>query len=666
MKLGRKVLISTISLVVICGLACTVANYFKKKNSNNSQKEATAVTAKMNDALLSYLPFEDKQDFEDAQRGFIATIADLNLKSEQGHTIWSMTDYAFLNNEKAPATVNPSLWRQSRINMFNGLFKVTDRIYQVRGFDLSNMTILEGDTGIIVIDPLASAETAKVALELYFKHRPKKPIVAVIHTHSHIDHYGGVRGIISEEDVKSGKIKLIAPDGFFKAAISENVYAGNAMGRRALYHTGALLKKSEKGQVDDGLGKTASIGTNTIIEPTTIIKTTGEKMTVDGIDIVFLMAPGTEAPAEMLMYYPQFKALNAAEDCTHNLHNLYTLRGAEVRDANQWWKTLNNAIEMFGSDVEVMFAQHHWPIWDNNRVNEMLASQRDMYKYLHDYSLNLINKGYTMIEIGELVKLPENLDKKFYNRGYYGSVNHDVKAVYQKYIGFYSGNPADLYQLPPEDAAKKYVEYMGGADHVIRKAKQDYKDGNYRWVAQVMNQVVFAYPNNQEAKDLEADALEQLGYQAESGTWRNNFLFGAQELRGGVIKLPTAGIASPDTIRGMTTDMVFDLMGIRLDVKKADGKLLSFNVENKEKSEKYLLKLSNSALVYTQNKSDNKADATIVLYSSSDLAEIIGGIAKLDDKVKAGKIKITGDKSKFEDLLNMQEVFDQNFNIVTP
>lgn len=629
-------------------------------------KEATDFTKKFNNNVLSELDFSDKQDFEDAHRGFIATLPDVEIKDASGRIVWTLKDYAFLNKEEVPATVNPSLWRQSRLNMENGLFKVTDRIYQIRGFDLSNMTIIEGKTGLILIDPLVSPETAKAGLDLYYEKISKKPVVAVIHTHSHIDHYGGVKGVINEADAKAGKVKVIAPQGFFEAAISENVYAGTAMGRRALFHTGAILPKNERGQVDDGLGKTASTGTSGIIEPNIIISQTGQKLNVDGVDIVFLMAPGTEAPSEMLFYFPQFKALCAAEDCTHTLHNLYTLRGAEVRDAKVWWQTLNNVIKMWGNDVQVMFAQHHWPIWDNERVVEMLSSQRDMYKYLHDHTLNLINQGYTMLEVGEMVKLPDALNKKFYNRGYYGSVNHDAKAIYQKYIGFYSGNPADLYQLVPEDAAKKFVEYMGGADAIISKARKDFNNGEYRWVAQIMNQVVFADPNNKEARELEADALEQLGYQTENGTWRNNFLQAASELRHGVVNVPFAGVASPETVKSMTLDMIFDYMGILMNVDKAAGKKIAINFEVQDTKDKYALELDNCALIYTKDKQVQNPDATLTLTSKTPFNEVIAGFAKFEDQVKNGQIKVKGDQTKVTDLLAMQDKFKLMFNVVTP
>ena len=377
----------------------------------------------------------------------------------------------------APATVNPSLWRQAQLNMNNGLYQVAERIYQVRGFDLSNMDIIEGNTGIIIIDPLISKETAKAALDLYYQHRPQKPVVAVIYTHSHVDHYGGVRGVTTLEDVKAGKVKILAPQGFMEAAISENVYAGNAMSRRAIYMYGALLAKGEKGQVDGALGKTVSLGEITLIPPTDLITKTGETRNIDGVDIEFQMAKDTEAPAEMLMYFPQFKALCAAEDATHTLHNLYTLRGAQVRDAAAWWKVLNTAIENFGDKATVIFAQHHWPVWGQTNIVDFLEKQRDLYKYIHDQSLHLMNQGYTMTEVGNMLSLPPSLSDEWYNRGYYGSVSHDGKAVYQRYLGWYDSNPAHLDELSPAEAGKKYVEFMGGAAAVIAKAQQSYDKG---------------------------------------------------------------------------------------------------------------------------------------------------------------------------------------------
>ena len=490
-----------------------------------AQEDATAMTRQSNASVARQLPFQDSEDFEDARRGFVATLPDATIRSADGRVVWSLKGYEFLTDEPPP-TVNPSLWRVARLNLNHGLFKVAERIYQIRGFDISNMDIIEGGAGLIVIDPLVSAEVARAGLELYYQHRPRKPVVAVIYTHSHVDHYGGVKGVVSEDEVRSGKVTVLAPEGFLEEAVSENVFAGNAMGRRAIYMFGILLPKGERGQLDSGLGKTTSVGTVTLIPPTDLVKKTGETRTIDGVEMTFQMAPRTEAPAEFLIHFPQLRALCAAEDATHTLHNLYTLRGAQVRDAKSWWKTLNESVVLFGGKTDVVFAQHQWPTWGQKKVLDYLRKQRDLYKYIHDQSLRLMNHGYTMLEIAEMVKLPRSLDREWYNRGYYGSVNHDAKAVYQRYLGWYDSNPANLHSLPPEEAAKKYVEFMGGPAAVIARARESFNKGEYRWVAQVMNHVVFADPENRQARELQAAALEQLGYQAENPTWRNEYLIG--------------------------------------------------------------------------------------------------------------------------------------------
>ena len=634
--------------------------------SAEEPKEVTNFTKEANEKVLKELPFEDTQDFEDAKRGFIATTPDLEIKGSEGNSVWDMKSFEFINGKEAPDTVNPSLWRVAQINSLNGLFQVTDKVYQIRGFDISNMTIIEGNKGLIIIDPMISAETAKAGLDLYYKNRPQKPIVAVIYSHSHVDHYGGVKGIVDEKDVKSGKIKVLAPSGFLEEAVKENVYAGNAMSRRSFYQYGSMLPRNPKGHVDTGLGKTVSSGGNvTLIPPTDIIKTTGEKRTIDGVQIEFLMAPNTEAPAEMLMYFPQFKLLDTAEDATHTLHNLYTLRGAQVRDAENWWKVLDEAIARYGDKTDVIIAQHHWPKWGNKEIVSYLSNQRDGYKYLNDQTLRLINKGYTMNEIAETIKLPKELDQEWSIRGYYGSVSHDSKAVYQKYLGWYDNNPANLNPLPPTEAGKKYVEYMGGAPAIIKKAKESYAKGEYRWVAEVMSKVVFADPNNKEAKNLEADALEQLGYQTENGTWRNNYLMGAYELRNGVVANATSS-ASPDTITAMTTDMLLDFMGIQLNAEKAAGKKMVLNWEQPDTKEKYTITLENSVLMYRKVDSfTNKADVTMSLPKTS-LNNILLKQTTMDKEISEGRVKITGDRSKLQELMGMTDTFNPAFNIVTP
>ena len=627
-------------------------------------KEATKATADINNQVLKDLPFSDTQDFDDAKKGFVDTLPTLIIKNSKGQDIWDMESYKYQNDKPAPATVNPSLWRIAQVNNINGLFKVTDRVYQVRGFDLSNMTIIEGNTGIIIRDPLMTKETATSALELYYKNRPKKPVVAVIYSHSHADHYGGVKGVINQDDVKSGKVKVYAPEGFLAEAISENVYAGNAMSRRASYMYGSQLKKDAKGQIDTGLGKTTSLGTFTLIAPTDVITKTNDTRTIDGVQIEFSLVPGTEAPSEMLMYFPQFKLLNSAEDATHTLHNLYTLRGAQVRDAVKWWKAVDTMMTRYG-DAEIIIAQHNWPKWGKDNIQGYLAKQRDVYKYIHDQTLNLANKGYTMNEIAETIKLPKELDQEWSIRGYYGSVSHDSKAVYQKYLGWYDNNPANLNPLPPTEAGKKYVEYMGGAPAIIKKAKESYAKGEYRWVAEVMSKVVFADPNNKEAKNLEADALEQLGYQTENGTWRNNYLMGAYELRNGVVANTTSS-ASPDTITAMTTDMLLDFMGIQLNAEKAAGKKMVLNWEQPDTKEKYTITLENSVLMYRKVDSfTNKADVTMSLPKTS-LNNMLLKQTTMDKEISEGRAKITGDRAKLQELMGMTDTFNPAFNIVTP
>ena len=650
----------SIMKLIVMSLVLSISLYAAEE-----PKDASSFTKEKNAQVLKDLPFSDTQDFTDAKKGFIATTPELIIKNDKGEVVWDMKSYEYQMGTGVPVTVNPSLWRVAQINSLNGLFQVTDKVYQIRGFDISNMTIIEGTKGLIIIDPMISAETAKAGLDLYYKNRPQKPISAVIYSHSHVDHYGGVKGIVDEKDVKSGKVKVLAPSGFLEEAVKENVYAGNAMSRRSFYQYGSMLPRNPKGHVDTGLGKTVSSGGNvTLIPPTDIIKTTGEKRTIDGVQIEFLMAPNTEAPAEMLMYFPQFKLLNTAEDATHTLHNLYTLRGAQVRDAENWWKVLDEAVARYGDKTDVVIAQHHWPKWGNKEIVSYLSNQRDAYKYLNDQTLRLINKGYTMNEIAENLKLPQNLDQDWALRGYYGSVSHDIKAIYQRYLGWYDSNPANLNPLPPEESAKKYVEYMGGSAAVMKKAREAYNKGDYRWAAEVMNKVVFAEPNNTAAKNLQADILEQLGYQSENGTWRNEYLMGAYELRNGTPKI-TATTASPDTLNAMTPDMILDYFGIHIIGDKANGKKMVINWEEPNLKEKYVITLENSVLVYRKVNSFGNADLSMTIPKES-LLGIAGNATTLDKEIQDGRAKVTGDTSKFNELLETFDSFTPDFNIVTP
>lgn len=627
-------------------------------------KNATVATLAYNRAVLEALPFDDVQDFEDAHRGFLGTLPEVEIKSDQGRVVWSLRDYAFLSEQQAPPTVNPSLWRQARLNMTNGLFQVTDRVYQVRGFDISNMTLIEGDRGVIVIDPLISTEVARAALELYVQHRGWRPVTAVVYSHSHTDHYGGVRAVVDEADVRSGKVDIIAPDRFMEQVVSEAVLAGTAMLRRAQFQFGATLPKGPRGQVDAGLGKITSRGTVTLIPPTRTVEQPIEVHRVDGIEIVFQLTPETEAPAEMHMFYPELRALNLAENATHNLHNIYPIRGAQARDANAWAKYLNEAIDRFGRDADVVFAQHHWPVWGNARVLDYLRKQRDLYKYLHDQTVRLMNHGYKAAEIAECLTLPKSLAATWHVRGYYGTLSHNAKAVYQRYIGWYDANPANLNPLPPVERGRKYVEYMGGAKTAIGRARDDFARGNYRFVAEVMSHVVFADPSNIEARELGADALEQLGYAAESATWRNAYLLGALELRQRQPSVMARDV-SPDIVRNLGLDHFFDYLGVRLNADKAEGRSIAINWVFSDSGSQYVLNLENCALTYLAGRHTDGADATVTLdrtvLNSLVLRQIV-----FADAVHRGLVRVEGDPAKVAELFSLFDDFTLMFEVVEP
>jgi alkyl sulfatase BDS1-like metallo-beta-lactamase superfamily hydrolase len=628
-------------------------------------KEATAPTRDANAAVLAELPFADRGDFADAQQGFIAALPDGAVAGTGARPAWNMKAYAFLDKEEAPATVNPSLWRQARLDAIHGLFKITDRVYQLRGIDISNMTIVEGDSGLIVIDTLLTAETAHAALELYYQHRPRKPVVAVIYSHSHVDHFGGVKGVVDEAEVKAGRVKIYAPDGFMAHAVAENIIAGNAMSRRAQYMYGPLLPPGERGQVDTGLGKALGRGTQTLLAPTDIIAKAEDERVIDGVDIVFQLTPGTEAPAEMNLYFPQFRVLDMAENATHTMHNLYTLRGAEIRDGNAWARYLDDALVRFGDTSDVLIAQHHWPVWGGERLRSYLAKQRDLYKFANDQSLRLLNQGYTPGDIAEQLRLPKSLDHEWALRGYYGTLRHNARAVYQKYLGWYDSNPADLDPLPPVEAARKQVEYMGGAAAVIARARADFAKGDYRWVASVMKEVVFAEPENAEARALEADALEQLGYQAESAPWRNEYLVGAQELRQGVPKLAGPATLTADALQAVSTELFFDFLGVRLNAGRAEGKHIVLNWTFSDLGETHVLNLENSALTHRIGAASTAADASLTLTRATLDAVVLRQVS-FADAVAAGRIAIAGDATKPAELLGLLDAFDPRFAIVTP
>jgi alkyl sulfatase BDS1-like metallo-beta-lactamase superfamily hydrolase len=629
-------------------------------------KPATEATKAANQAVQQYLNFNDRDDFENSARGLIAKPDKLMIVGPKGNVVWDMESYkAFIGPDKtAPDTVNPSLWRNAQLNVQYGLFKVTDRIYQVRGYDISNITFIQGDKGWIVFDPLISTETAKAAYDLVSDNLGKRPIVAVVFSHSHIDHYGGVRGIVDEADVQAGKVQILAPEHFAEYAISENVIAGNAMSRRAIYMYGALLPRDPKGSVNSGLGQTNSTGIATLILPTREIKKTGEEVTIDGVTMVFQMTPGTEAPAEMNTYFPQFRAMWMAENATNTLHNILTLRGAQVRDPLKWASFLNETIDMFGPAIDVKFQSHHWPLWGNEKIIDYLKKQRDLYKYIHDQSVNLMNKGYTGVEISNMVRLPAALDKAWPNRGYYGTVKHNTRAVYQRYMGFYDGNPSTLDQLPPEEAAKKYVDYMGGAAAILAKAQTDFAKGEYRWTAEVLKQVVFADPNNKDAKELLADTYEQMGYQAESGPWRSIYLQGAYELRNGVPAAGGLNSASPDTIKAMSPENTFDYLAVRLNGERATGKKLTLNVHFTDIDRPYALFVENGVLNYARSAAP-AADATVSLEKTT-LDRIQLGEITPEQAITSGELKVDGRREALTEFLGLLDKFPFWFNIVTP
>jgi alkyl sulfatase BDS1-like metallo-beta-lactamase superfamily hydrolase len=619
--------------------------------------------AEANAAVRMRLPFADTADFDDARRGLVGSLSDGVIRGTDGRVVWDADAYGFLDGA-CPETVNPSLWRQGQLNAIHGLFEVTEGIYQVRGLDLSNMTIVEGDAGVLVIDPLISAETAAAALALYRAHRGERRVTGLLYTHSHIDHFGGARGVVAEADVAAGRIPVIAPEGFLRHAVSENVYAGGAMSRRATYMYGALLPKGPDGQVGAGLGQTTSLGTLTLIPPTLDITRTGQEEVVDGIRMAFQLTPGTEAPAEMNFLFPQRRALCMAENATHNLHNVGTLRGALVRDPHVWAGYLDEAIDLFGADAEVLFAQHHWPRWGNERIVDFLAKQRDLYGYIHDQTLRLVNSGLTPAEIAEQLELPPSLEREWHCRGYYGSLSHNVKAVYQRYLGWFDANPAHLWPHPPQAAAERYVALAGGPEPLLAHAREAFAQGDYRWVAELVNHLVFADPDHREAKELQAQALEQLAFGAENGTWRNFFLMGARELREGVGGTATA-TAPPDIVHNLAAEHLFDAMAIRLDGPRAGDREITLRWVFTDSGDEHELTLRHGVLTHRRGARVAQPDATVRIARAA-FNGIVDRSATIADVVTAGGLVVEGDAAKLGELLGLLEDPDPAFPIVTP
>lgn len=626
-------------------------------------KGATANTERANAAVRQAMTMNDKQDFEDATRGLMAQLRDPIVKAADGRVVWNTQRYEFVKGDP-PATVNPSLWREQKLNTAAGLFKVVDGVYQIRGYDMANMTLVEGASGWIVIDTLFTEDVARAGLKLAMETlKSSQPVVAVIYTHSHADHFGGVRGVVDEADVRSGKVKVIAPEGFMDNAIAENVLAGNAMSRRANYMYGISLPANDKGSVGTGLGMALSIGVPGLIPPTVIVKKTGEEMTIDGVRIQFQMAQDSEAPSEMMMYFPEKKALCLSEVAVKLMHNVYTIRGAKVRDALVWSKYINETLDLF-PDAEVAFASHHWPTWGNANVRQFVANQRDTYRFLHDRALNLANQGETMPELANASFFPKGLAADASSHGYYGTLSHNLRAVYNFHLGYYDANPATLDPLLPTESAKRYVAAMGGEAAVVALGRKAFADGDYRWVVELVNKAVFANPNNAEARALQADALEQLGYQTESATWRNAYLIGALELRSGP-KDMGASSSGPDTVRGMTNELLFDFIALRLNHEKTDGMTAAISMVFSDSNEVWALELSNSVLNSTRGRVLKNPDVTITLTRPAFLAMLLQG-KKLPELVQAGMVKVEGNPQSFGAVVANIMNFDPIFNVVTP
>lgn len=656
--------------------ACSPPPYQDDANAEG-HTAPTALTAKANKAVLEQRSFQNRTDFEDANRGLIARDDNLRIEAEKASLIWSMHDYDFIDpqGQNAPASVNPSLWRQAALNNIHGLFKVADSIYQLRGYDLSNMSIIQGDSGWILVDPLTAKETAARALAFARQHLGTQPIKAILYTHSHLDHFGGVQGILEQLSAEErAALQIIAPEGFAEEATSENIIAGIAMGRRAMYMYGKRLARDERGHIDSGLGKSPAFGTHSFVSPTRLIQTTGEELSIDGVPFVFQMVSGSEAPAEFTFYLPTLKAFCGAEMLSHNLHNLYTLRGAKVRDALVWSHYIDEALHLFG-DADVYFGSHHWPVWDQDNIKDFLATQRDTYQFIHDQSVRMLNQGLTPNEIAEALRLPEALNQGFHNQGYYGTVSHNAKAVYQSYLGWYTGNPSKLNPLPETDAAARYIDMMGGVEQVLTRAQQQFdeastmevEDGTrtYRWLAELLNHAVMADPDNHQATQLLAKVYDQLGYQAESAPWRDVYLSGAYELRHGTPEQGIGPAKMKEVLQETPITYLLDSMAVRLLADKAADKQLTIKLVIPDLKESHLITVANSVMHHRTTDAGSSADATLTI-SHPLFIDVIVGEAQLQDLLFGDQLQLEGSKLSLVEFFTLLDKPEGTFNIVTP
>ncbi|ACL95074.1 alkyl/aryl-sulfatase [Caulobacter vibrioides] len=623
---------------------------------------ATPTTAERQKAFAQTLPLNDRQDFEFADKGFLGTRADPIIRRADGQAAWNLAAYDFLKAEP-PATVNPSLWRQAQLLSKHGLYQVSDRVYQVRGFDISNITFVRGDTGWIVIDPLTMQETARAALELVNEKLGKLPVTAVVYTHSHSDHFGGVRGVVDEADVKSGKVPIVAPKGFMEEVAAENILAGNAMSRRAQYQFGVMLPPGVEGQITAGIGQNIARGSITLIPPTVIIDHTGQELTLDGVKVRFQYTPSTEAPAEMNLYFPDLRILDMAENANVSMHNILTPRGALVRDAKAWADGLTEALRLFGDNSDIMITSHGWPRFGGAVVKDFLADHRDAYKYLHDQTVRMMNRGMTGDEIAAKIQLPPALARNWFNRGYYGSMSFNSRAVYQRYMGWYDANPAHLIPAPPADSGKRYVAAMGGAAKVKALAGEAAAKGDYGWAASLLNHAVMADDGDKEAKRLLAGVYDQLGYQTENALWRNMYLTAADELRGGVRKLPPS-MTPLDMIAALESQMIFDVLAIRLNAEKAGDARLRMVFAFPDRNERFLVEVRNGVLVAQPSKGGEGADATLTVDRAVFLESLFGGTSLLP-KILKGEVKLEGDRAAMSRLAGWFDTFPSDFPIVT-
>ncbi len=611
------------------------------------------------------LPFQDERDFEEQARGFIAAPPYMKIMADAGHVAWDMERYQFLLEGEDFGSIHPSLLRQARLNMNYGLYEVVPRIYQVRGFGLANITFVQGETGWIIFDPLEAAETSRAALALINEHLGERPVVAVVYSHNHGDHWAGAGGIVDEADVRAGRVQIIAPDGFMQNAIEENVYAGNAMNRRVFFQYGALLPANPFGHVDQSIGKNTATGTVSLIPPTRVIEDPIEILTVDGVTMEFQLTPNTEAPSEMNTWFPEFKAFWAAENITGTIHNIYTLRGTPVRDALAWSKYINRALYLYGQDAEVMFASHSWPRWGNERVQEVMRAQRDAYAHLNNGVLHLANQGVTISQMHNEYEVPQSLQQQWAARSYHGSPEHNSRGVINRYLGYWDANPTNLIPLSPEESAPLYVEMMGGRVPILAKGRELYDEGQYRHAQEILDKLVWAEPDDEEAKDLLADVYEQIGYQQESPSVRNSFLAAAFELRSGIPEGATPSALVPDVIRAMSTELFLDYLAILMDSEAAEAAGLEFKINfvTPDRGEKFVLELSNATLTNIEGFTVADADLSITV-DRDDLDGVMVGQATFQELVADGRATVEGNPAVLAQLMSTLVKFPADFEML--